>query len=181
MHLTDLARNQFESVDGAEHVFSTTQFLGLPGHSGGSLLMQVGNGLFPAAVFLGNLGGQAVVRVIDSTVASLINRAASSAQLGLNFGGGGVVQTGAGVGGQSQFGYLQFRFLPDAVAAQAGWRIAGQTNSTFNVSGQSKVLPLGEYTMEFKPVSGFPTPASRKVFLTASATASRYGPKGSVT
>jgi hypothetical protein len=172
MHITDLARNLFESVDGTEHVFSTSQFLGLPGHSGGPLLMQVGNGLFPAAVFLGNLGGQSVVRVIDSMVASLINRAASSALLGLNFNGGGVVQTGAGSGSQTQFGYLQFRFLPESVASSAGWRIATQTNSAFVASGQSKALPVGEYTIELKAVSGQPTPANRKVSVPATSTAS---------
>ena len=172
MHVTDLARNLFEAVDGTEHVFASSQFLGLPGHSGGPLLMQVGNGLFPAAVFLGNLGGESVVRVIDSMVASLINRAASSSLLGLNFNGGGVVQTGAGSGSQTQFGYLQFRFLPDSVASAAGWRIATQTNSAFVASGQSKALPVGEYTMEFKAVSGQPTPAARKVSVTSSATAS---------
>jgi len=62
-------------------LYSTKQFPSYPGNSGGPLCVRYQNEdgemrYFPAAVYLGMVGGRSVVRAIDADVMALINRAA---------------------------------------------------------------------------------------------------------
>jgi outer membrane protein assembly factor BamB len=153
-------------------IYSTAQFLSYAGNSGGPLNVQFTRTdgqivYFPAAVYLGNGGNRSIVRAIDSDVASLINLAASSAALGTNFLGEGVIgfNAGAGLGGL-QLVHLTVQIAPpSAVTAGAGWRLQGA--SAYLTNNAKLTLPVGDVHIEFKPVTGYTTPPSRTITLIA--------------
>lgn len=162
---------KYEFSNEAGRVYSTKGFLSYPGNSGGPLCVQVPftdrDVFFPAAVYLGTTGGRSLVRAIDSDVASLINRAASSAALGTNFTGGGVIAFNAG-GGLNPFQLVRLtvRLAPaEAVAAGARWRLQGATNQLTN--GAVLFEPPASYRLEFLPASGFTAPPPRDIVLAA--------------
>jgi hypothetical protein len=164
----------FNYLFGAEgpRVYSTAGFLSYPGNSGGPLCVLFArsdgaNIYYPAAVYLGNKDGRALARSIDKDVASLINRAASSAALGTNFVGGGVIGIGAGGGfGSVQLVHLTVQISPAAaVTAGASWRVKG--SAAFSASGATLIVPAGDAQIEFKDAAGFTTPATRTITLVA--------------
>jgi outer membrane protein assembly factor BamB len=153
-------------------IYSTAQFLSYAGNSGGPLSVQFARidgqiVYFPAAVYLGNRESRSIVRAIDSDAAALINLAASSAALGTNFLGEGVIgfNAGAGLGGL-QLVHLTVEITPpSAVTAGAGWRLQGAT--AYQTNGTKLTLPVGDAHIEFKPVTGFTTPPARTLTLSA--------------
>jgi outer membrane protein assembly factor BamB len=153
-------------------IYSTAQFLSYAGNSGGPLSVQFTRidgqiVYFPAAVYLGNRENRSIVRAIDSDAAALINLAASSAALGTNFLGEGVIgfNAGAGLGGL-QLVHLTVEITPpSAVTAGAGWRLQGAT--AYQTNGAKLTLPVGDAHIEFKPITGFTAPPARTVTLSA--------------
>lgn len=81
MHATPAADYHFTAMAGAPQVFLSTNFLGLPGVSGGPLCVWHTNGnWYPAGIYLGVTGaGQARVRAIDGGLVSLIQKAVDAA------------------------------------------------------------------------------------------------------
>ncbi|KAB2660187.1 MAG: hypothetical protein DVB31_14555, partial [Verrucomicrobia bacterium] len=163
----DLRGDNYVFARDAGRLFSSADFLGYPGNSGGPFCVAFTRPgdlvpiYFPAAVYLGTANGRSVVRAIDSDVASLINRAASSAELGTDFVGGGVIGTGTGATlDPFAIGGLVVRF---AGTAAGGWRLSGDPAKPFNLGGTRLALPPRTYTLEFKPVEGVPTPANLAV------------------
>jgi len=167
MHRTAVFNYTFQPVSGASHVFGTDEIQGLPGNSGGPLLMLFDRGgpggliYFPAAVFLGRYGDQSVFRVIDGTAVQLVNRAASSALLGLNFAFGGALRSGTDFGAAFSLKEISFRFDPSGAAPSAGWRLRGDSSAPFVGDGVPVQIPsaITKLEVEFKPVPGLPTPA----------------------
>jgi hypothetical protein len=96
MHKSQPDNYFFENVGGG--VYLGTGFRGFPGQSGGPIFAQDADlNFYPAAIYLGDgvRDGVAIVsrvRVIDTNVVALINLAASSANAGTNFSGGGVIR-----------------------------------------------------------------------------------------
>ncbi len=71
-----------------------------------------------------------------------------------------------------QKGYLQITIAPqEAITAGAQWKV----NDTWNNSGDSVQLTPGTYTIEFKTISGWNTPANQTVTITADQTATTSG------
>ncbi len=69
-------------------------------------------------------------------------------------------------GTYTKYGTLKVTLLPAAaVTAGAQWRRVGQT--TWLNSAASESLPPGNYTVEFKPISGFTAPAPLAVTIVA--------------
>ena len=175
LHSTRSKNYLFEPVEGTTRVFQSGDFFSLPGNSGGPLCvrynrtssgsMQANYIFFPAAVYLGNYGGKSIVRSIDSMVASLINRAASSAKIGENFVDNGPLLPNPGASSTPpQFGFLQVRLGPsEAISRGAGWRIVNYTNTypseylIYRMTGTQRV--------EFTEIPGFRTPLPRNVTI----------------
>jgi hypothetical protein len=168
----------------SQGVYSSASFRSYPGGSGGPLCVRHSNGYYyPAAIYLGESGPSSIVRVIDTNVVDLINRAELSANTGDNNTGGGVTLLTPGLGG-SLFspGYLQVILGPPvALAAGGGWRIAGG-NPNYT-SADTMPLLAATYTIEFKPVTGFNPPGNRIVQVAANQTttvSADYGAANSV-
>jgi hypothetical protein len=149
-------------------VLQSGQFLSYPGNSGGPFCAAFrlpGEDIpiyLPAGVYLGSSGGRSLVRAIDSKVASLINRAASSAELGTNFNGFGGVILGESTSGGGLFvsPSLAVRF---SGTTEGGWRVKGDAG--FIAGGVPQELGLGDFVLEFKPVVGRKTPADLPITL----------------
>jgi outer membrane protein assembly factor BamB/V8-like Glu-specific endopeptidase len=159
----------FSYEAGYSNLFLSSQFLSYPGNSGGPLWVAYSSsdGYFPAGVYLGSRvsGGKtnSVVRAIDSLVASLINRAQSSAELAANFAGGGVDRLDSGSFSSLVPGTLYVVLEPAAaVTAGARWRVA-QRDTTYRMSGSSLVSPTADIVLEFAAATGFATPSNRTV------------------
>ncbi|MBI4658526.1 MAG: immunoglobulin domain-containing protein [Verrucomicrobia bacterium] len=157
-------------------LYSTADFLSFPGNSGGPLFVlpfpATNRTYFPAAVYLGSHDGRSTVRAIDSRVADLINRAASSADLGTNFTGGGVFVFNSPIVGAATFGFqtLSVTLEPAAaVTAGAAWHLKEIPSMEFtNAVQASRILPTGvDYSLEFKPVPGYQTPKTTTINLVA--------------
>ncbi|MBI4658528.1 MAG: VCBS repeat-containing protein [Verrucomicrobia bacterium] len=178
--LTGQADNRLHAIESRKYLFarasgrlfSSSQFVSYPGNSGGPLCVLAGPvgdpTFYPAAVYLGNLDDRSVVRAIDSEVAQLINRAASSAELGTNFTGGGVLVLNPPVPGV-RFGVqkLTIRLQPrEAVAAGAGWRVSEKGGAFTGMPEATTDLVSGvNYTVEFKSVPGWLIPTNFSVNL----------------
>jgi hypothetical protein len=151
-------------------VFSTGDIIGYPGNSGGPLCVQCTNGIYyPAAVYLGGTEN-AFVRSIDGDVADLINRANVTAYTGAIHVGGGVIPVST-CQGCSQFvpATYQMQLGPAAALAEGAGRLISQlTNKTyFTDTSQTYSLPAGTYTITFRPIPGYLTPANLILQLTA--------------
>ena len=154
--------------------YAAPWLLSYPGNSGGPVYVQVpysgGSYYFPAAVYLGTLysgaGYQSVVRAIDSSVANLINLAASQGDTGTNNTGGGVITITAG-GGGGLLAYLQVPIgPPGAVAAGAAWRKYGTTGWSGGPTYTAAIASGGSVTLEFKPIPGWNLPTTKAVQIT---------------
>ncbi len=167
MHWTLPSNYTFSQIFG--RIFSTPGFLSYPGNSGGPICVQFTRSdsdiiYFPAAIYLGNANNRAIARAIDSDVASLINRAESSAILGVNFLGGGADSFGGGGFATAQFVKLSVQITPtQAVAAGAGWRLVG--GPSFSSSSATLTLPTGVVQIEFKEIPGYTKPAPIQITL----------------
>jgi hypothetical protein len=178
LHSTRDANYIFTQVPGTTRVFASSSFFSHAGNSGGPLCVlfdRASSGsspdpiFFPAAVYLGNYDGQSIVRSIDSMVASLINRAASSAKTGENFIDPGPIKPAPNLGTFARYGQIRVRLAPsNARTVGAGWRF---TNSApFLPDNSVLTLPTGPITLEFKPLAGFRTPATRELSVVANIT-----------
>jgi hypothetical protein len=173
--LTGMDDGRMHELFGANYTFTpggvvlqSGQFLSYPGNSGGPFCAAFrlpGEDIpiyLPAGVYLGSSGGRSLVRAIDSKVASLINRAASSAELGTNFNGFGGVILGESTSGGGLFvsPSLAVRF---SGTTEGGWRVKGDAG--FIAGGVPQELGLGDFVLEFKPVAGRKTPADLPITL----------------
>ena len=162
----DLRGDNYGFTRDAGRVYGSAEFLSSAGNSGGPFCVaftRPGDFVpiyFPAGVYLGTVGGRSIVRAIDSDVASLINRAASSAALGTNFLGGGVPLPPDRGFNPFALGGLLVRVTG---SAEGGWRLAGDPTKPFNTGGTRLALPPKAYVLEFRPVAGLPTPANVEV------------------
>jgi uncharacterized delta-60 repeat protein len=156
----------FAFTPGFGRTHTTTAIRGSGGMSGGPLCVQHSNGqYYPAAVFLGGTA-QTVVRAIDSAVIDLFNRAEVSGNGGDNNTGGGITHTSfSTVGSLSSPAAIKVTIQPEAARiAGAGWRIRPETN--YRQSGTQKSgLNAGTYTIQYKAVAGFQTPAQQTITL----------------
>lgn len=151
-------------------VFATTTVAGHPGMSGGPVCVQVPQFTgphYPAGVYIGS-SQQSIVRAIDGTVADIINRADSDAHTGNNNTGGGVIRITATSSGTTDAAYLQVTVGPPAaVAAGAGWRLLGDTNTAFQNDPNFTYLLFGTDAIgiEFKAVDGWDLPANQAISI----------------
>jgi len=124
------------------------------------------NNFYPAGIYLGDgVGGTSRVRVIDTNVLALVNLAASSANTGTNYTGGGVIRlVDTATGGASSFQRLTVNIAPPGAAAlatysysQPGSGIAGSNR----LSGKPyTLLAPSTNIITFKPVSGYLPPTT---------------------
>lgn len=183
LHETPAEAYLFAGMGGA--VYTTAEVVSYPGNSGGPLcvLHPATATYYPAAVYLGSTGDRSIVRTIDRQVVELISRAASSADLGTNFGGGGVINFSTG-GELDPFALqtLTVRLEPEgALAAGAAWRVKEHVTMAFTNAVEAAVqLVAGEtYTVEFREAAGYVTPLAQEVTLAAAQDATltvRYEP-----
>ncbi len=149
-------------------VYLTDDITSRGGNSGGPVCVQYDDGrYFPAAIYLGGTT-QTRVRAIDSDVITLFDSAEESSTTGQNSTNGGSTQTNNSLG-STPSGTLTVTIEPQAARdAGAGWRIG---SGAFLTSGQSKpYLSAGDYTVTFKSIEGFQTPATRSVTVEAGKT-----------
>lgn len=150
---------------GDTRLYATPALLSFPGNSGGPVCVPVralpgfDSSFVTAGVYLGtDREERSLVRTIDTNVLALINAAATAAQLGSNFGSGGIIWTPF-TPGTNQAGTVRLTvFLqpPAAIARGAGWRFTdGQpfrTNASVLITNQGKY----NYTLHFaENVPGF--------------------------
>ena len=155
----------------SNNVYSGSWFLSYPGNSGGPLYVQFNGYYYPAAVYLGSVGsGQnsvSVVRAINSEVVNLINLAASEGDAGTNYTGGGVITLIAGALSSSNPAYVQVWLAPPAaVAAGAGWKLAGDS-SYGTATNYTRSVTTNGATIQFKPVAGWNTPTNQGIHISA--------------
>jgi hypothetical protein len=152
----------FDAWQAIPRVFSSTEFNGLPGNSGGPLCLDLsGTNSPPVAVYLGQTGNQGLFRVIDSEAAGLIQQAEYSSYTGQNHVGGGqpfAVHLCSGGSpwspGSCGTGVPNLTVIleSDAQAAGLGWRVRESADESYIYgASNSIVVPFpGNYTMEFK-------------------------------
>jgi hypothetical protein len=144
--------------------WTTTTVRGLGGMSGGPLFVRHQSGAYlPAAIYLGG-AGQTVVRAIDSDVVELFLRAEVSGNGGDNNTDGGITHTSfAGNLNVTQAGSLRVNIEPaGANAVGAAWQL--NPEATLRQSGSQKSgLSPGTYSLKFKTIAGFQTPANQTV------------------
>lgn len=174
----DIVPGRMHSIFPANYFFTapspqtraTTGFLGFPGNSGGSVnVLHESGRYFPAAIYLGTDAGRSMSRVIDREVADLIGRAASAAEVGTNYNGGGVIRfVSSGSGGAVKLQKLTVILSPPGIIAFAKWKLAGQADARLQTSGQFQTLfAPTNISVTFTPVSGFVTPAPFPVSMKA--------------
>lgn len=145
-----------------DQVYLTTQIAGLAGMSGAPLCVQYDDGsYYPAAIYLGG-NQQCVVRVIDSTVQSLLANAVLSSQDDDNHVGGGQIRVSSQLGASSlQFGKVVVNFTTDAAGGLPGglsWRLAGEATKRPGGSA-STVRANTPLQIIFAAATGFVPPA----------------------
>ena len=150
-------------------VYTFAGFRSYPGNSGGPVFTQNESGSFyPAGIYLGDggtvVGGGTVsrVRVIDTDVLELINRAASSANAMVNFTGGGVL-TFVGSAGNEELSQqsLTVNFYPQAAASLARWKLSDESDDRFRTNGANKFLiSPTNVVVTFTRVPGFEIPTN---------------------
>jgi hypothetical protein len=164
-------------------VYSTTGIRSYPGNSGGPLcVLHPGQArYYPAGIYLGESGPNSIIRIIDTNVVELINRADLAANTGENNLGGGISQQEPALAGANplQAGWLAVTLAPaDAVAAGAFWGVAGRSGTLS--SGATLALRPGTYAVEFGPAPGFSIPNGVNVTITNGMTTTiqgMYGPE----
>jgi hypothetical protein len=132
LHATSPANLSFGLQNG--HVYFSTNFLGLPGNSGGPLYVLTNNIYYPAAVYLGTVNNNWIVRAIDSGVIDAINRASTLRDAGANHTGGGAILFGtlAHVTA-SHPAHVQVSLTPPpAVQAGAAWKLHSDPDSSYS-------------------------------------------------
>lgn len=153
---------------------ATPGFLSYPGNSGGPLMVGYQpqpNGavhFYPAAVYLGSrtIGGapHSLARVIDALGLQLINRAQSSAELGVNFTGGGIIDPGSGF---SQ--WVEHTIIVNFTPAAGRWRFVTAGNQgAYHPSGEPVPAFAATYELEFEPILGYQTPPRRTITIAPS-------------
>jgi hypothetical protein len=114
---------------------------------------------YPAAIYLGG-ADQAVVRVIDSGVVDLINRAEASGNDGGNHTGGGVIRIDRGSSTAGSWKLIVNLGPSEAVLAGAKWK--GGTRESFSASAVDfNSCGAGETVrtlLEFLPIPGWELP-----------------------
>ncbi|PAW63667.1 MAG: hypothetical protein B9S38_17175 [Verrucomicrobiia bacterium Tous-C4TDCM] len=124
---------------------------------GGPLCIQLAGGnYFPAGIFLGGGTSQNLIRVIDSSVIDLFNRAELTANTGSNNNSGGISQPSyTAVATTSNRGSLTVILQPaEARAAGALWKLG--SDSSFLASGTRKNnLTPGNYFLQVRQIPGF--------------------------
>ena len=161
MHATPPMNVAFTPAFG--RTYTTANIRSSGGSSGGPLCVQFeGGAYYPAAIFLGG-SGQTVVRVIDSDLMEMFNRAAISGTGGANNSTGGITHTSSPLSGGSSAGASLKVTLSNAGGK---WRIG--TAGTLQNSGVTlNSLTAGSRTLNFTAVSGFLTPPAFPVSLTS--------------
>ena len=188
MHATSATNLAFTRLYQAGNpVYATSGIAAYPGTSGGPLCAQYSDGnYYPAAVYLGGTA-QTLVRAIDSSAVSLINRAETSGAGGGNNSDGGSTRVRPGrppikagpastggatrtetpfVTNEDSYGTISCNLgPPEAIAAGAGWRVA----STVPYQGISARIPFpsSAVRIEFKQVPGFIAPQANSVQVLA--------------
>lgn len=159
MHATPPLDVAFDPVLGK--TFTTTGIHGRGGMSGGPLCVQLEDGTYyPAAICLA-VGGQTVVRAIDSDVVELIN----SANSGIVGGGATHVSVTPIEGGGR--GALRVVIEPAAARnANAWWRLSPSLIA--RVSGyQVSNLTPGGYVASLAPLDGYQLPGNQNIPIAA--------------
>jgi hypothetical protein len=161
-------------------VYSTLDIQGLPGMSGGPLCVQFAdptgnpfnNFYFPAAIYLGG-SQETVVRLIDSEVADLINRAEILGDVGQDLLGGGPPRLGPGeTGNTNYYGFVTVHLLPPEVTNQgAKYRFQNpvtlefsdyydqQTNLFAFLGNNPSATALSGWNIKFAAIPGYIAPA----------------------
>jgi hypothetical protein len=133
LHATSPTNLNFALQNG--HVYSSTNFLGLPGNSGGPLyVLNTNNIYYPAAVYLGTVNDNWIVRAIDSGVVDAINRASTLRDAGANHTGGGTILFGAlALVSAGHPAHIQVSLTPSgAVQAGAAWKLHRDPDSSYS-------------------------------------------------
>lgn len=165
IHATPPADVAFQLASG--HTYKTSSLSSSGGNSGGPLCVQVdGGNFYPAAIYLGGTG-QTVVKAIDGQVIELFRRAKESADGGDDNNTGGIITVNAAVSSAYlASGGLRFNLGPaGAVGGGAGWRV-GSGTFIAGAAARTNLVP-GTYTVSFKPVDGYLTPALQTVTVAA--------------
>ncbi len=157
-------------------VYRSDQVVSYGGNSGGPVCVLSTNSsnrafFIPAGIYLGG-SGETVVRAIDLDVVDLINRAENSSSGGTNSTGGGVVVWTTSGGTGFNPGLFRVSFAPGSLVAQgAGWRVKDGANTNW-ISNDDLYYPTtpGAFIIEFRPMTGYGTPANLTVNLTANQT-----------
>jgi hypothetical protein len=156
-----------------QQVYIAPWFLSYPGNSGGPVYVQFNGYFYPAGVYLGTLfnGSQpyaSAVRAIDSAVVNLITNAANLGDNGTNYSGGGVITIiPSQAVSASNPGYLEFQLGPPAaVAAGAGWELAGDSSFSSATNYIRAVLSTNAFTVVFNPIPGWKVPTNQSVSVT---------------
>lgn len=126
------------------------------GNSGGPLCVQYQNGsYYPAAIYLG-VTGQTVVRVIDSDMVDMFNRASVSANGGADNTGGGVTRSDTYPATQAGKGVLEVLMSPNGYH----WGLSPGSYPYGLFNPQLESLTAGQlYTIYFQPgINGYTAP-----------------------
>jgi hypothetical protein len=158
------------TTDGNEpQVYTAPWFLSYPGNSGGPVYVQFNGYYYPAGVYLGTINttgtNQSVVRAIDSSVLNLITNAEVLGDGGTNNSGGGVITIiPSQAVSASNPGYLEFQLGPPAaVAAGAGWELAGDSTFSSATNYIRAVLTTNAFTVVFNQIAGWNVPTNQSV------------------
>jgi hypothetical protein len=165
MHATPASKVTFAQSYG--HTFTTSDISSSGGNSGGPLCVQFDDGIYyPAAIYLGG-SAQTVVRAIDTDVIDLFDRAEVSGNGGGNNTSGGISQVNTPVSGAVfAAASLKVDILPAAASGEATWKLSS-SGTAWDSGKQLDTLAPGDYTLSYTPVTGFLTPPSASITLTA--------------
>jgi autotransporter-associated beta strand protein len=157
MKATRIDNDPYIPLSAATYTTTNPNYRGLSGMKGGPLCIQLAGGnYFPAGIFLGGGTSQNLIRVIDSSVIDLFNRAELTANTGSNNNSGGISQTSyTAVATTSNRGSLTVILQPaEARAAGALWKLG--SDSSFLASGTRKNnLTPGNYFLQVRQIPGF--------------------------
>jgi hypothetical protein len=172
MHVTPAANYNFTLQNG--RVYSSPDFLGFSGNSGGPLCVTHTNGVvYPAAVYLGTLSdGSSAVRSIDSDVVDLISQAALLGDLGTNNTGGGVITFVPNQALSSNNpAYVQVILGPTAaLQAGAAWKLNGDPDSDYaSAANFTRSITTNGAGIVFKTLNGWLSPTNQIIHVTAGA------------
>jgi uncharacterized repeat protein (TIGR03803 family) len=158
-----------DSNNNPYRVYTTQDITSAGGNSGGPICVLYDNGnYYPAAIYLGG-SAQTSVRAIDSKVVDLFGRAEVSGDGGGNQVGGGIIQVNTPISGAIfQAAALKVNLAPDtAVNGGAMWSLSLTDVPFPNGFERDNLNSVGTYTLYFAPATGFLTPPSATITLTA--------------